>query len=149
MEDNKRECSSDKKLKIRESLAKTRLRRSSQVVKVFECKIVEKRLNKKQREQLEMLFVEGKWFYNHMLNLHKDMSLRDINACSVKEVNHLDKDKNVIHTKLEYISGAEKQAIQARMISNEKAIKTIVKKGLQKHGSLKFKSELNCIPLTN
>lgn len=96
-----------------------------------------------------MLFVEGKWFYNHMLNLHKDMSLRDINACSVKEVNHLDKDKNVIHTKLEYISGAEKQAIQARMISNEKTIRSLVKKGLQKHGNLKFKSELNCIPLTN
>lgn len=47
MEDNKREFSSDKKMKIRESLAKTRLRRSGQVVKVFECKIVEKRLNKK------------------------------------------------------------------------------------------------------
>lgn len=26
-------------------------------------------------------------------------------------------------------------------------ITTLVKKGLQKHGSLKFKSELNCIPL--
>ena len=149
MEDNKREFSSDKKMKIRESLAKTRLRRSGQVVKVFECKIVEKRLNKKQREQLEMLFVEGKWFYNHTLNLHKVLSLRDINACSVKEVERLDKDGNVIHTKLEYISAAEKQAIQAKMISNEKTIRSLVKKGLQKHGNLKFKSELNCIPLTN
>ena len=149
MEDNKRECSSDKKMKIRESLAKTRLRRSSQVVKVFECKIVEKRLNKKQREQLEMLFIEGKWFYNHMLNLHKDLLLRDINACNVKEIDRLDKDRNVIHTKLEHISAAEKQAIQARMISNEKTIKNLIKKGLQKHGGLKFKSELTCIPLTN
>ena len=34
-----------------------------------------------------------------------------------------------------------------RMISNEKTIRTLVKKGLQKHGSLKFKSDLNCIPL--
>lgn len=33
------------------------------------------------------------------------------------------------------------------MISNEKTIKTLVKKGLQTHGGLKFKSELNCIPL--
>ena len=33
------------------------------------------------------------------------------------------------------------------MISNEKTIRTLVKKGLQKHGSLKFKSELSCIPL--
>lgn len=94
-----------------------------------------------------MLFVEGKWFYNHTLNLHKVLSLRDINACSVKEVERLDKDGNVIHTKLEYISAAEKQAIQARMISNEKTIKNLIKNGLQKHGGLKFKSELNCIPL--
>jgi len=34
-----------------------------------------------------------------------------------------------------------------RMISNEKTIRTLVKKGIQKHGSLKFKSELSCIPL--
>ena len=34
-----------------------------------------------------------------------------------------------------------------RMISNEKTIRALVKKGLQKHGSLKFMSELSCIPL--
>lgn len=33
------------------------------------------------------------------------------------------------------------------MISNEKTIKSLVKNGYQKHGSLKFKSEVNCIPL--
>ena len=33
------------------------------------------------------------------------------------------------------------------MISNEMAIKSLVKRGFQKHGGLKFKSELNCIPL--
>lgn len=35
------------------------------------------------------------------------------------------------------------------MISNEQTIKTLVAKGLQKHGSLQFKSELDCIPLKN
>ena len=34
-----------------------------------------------------------------------------------------------------------------RMNQNEKTIATLVKKDLQKHGSLKFKSELACIPL--
>ncbi len=33
------------------------------------------------------------------------------------------------------------------MSQNEKTIVTRVKKGLQKSGSLKFKSELACIPL--
>ena len=33
------------------------------------------------------------------------------------------------------------------MISNERTISTLFKKGLQKHGSLQFKSYFNCIPL--
>ena len=125
----------------------TSLRRQHQVCKVYECKIVEKRLNNKQREELKMLFVEGKWFYNHLLTLHKDSSLRDINVCRIKEVDHFDKDGNTIHSKLEYISAAEKQALQARMISNEMTIKSLVKSGRQKHGKLQYKSELTCIPL--
>lgn len=125
----------------------TTLRRQHQVCKVYECKIVEKRLNSKQREELKMLFVEGKWFYNHLLTLHKDSSLRDINVCRIKEVDHFDKDGNTIHSKLEYISAAEKQALQARMISNEMTIKSLVKSGRQKHGKLQYKSELTCIPL--
>lgn len=42
MANNPKECSSEKKEKIKKSLEKTRLRRSTQVVKNFECKIVEK-----------------------------------------------------------------------------------------------------------
>ena len=94
-----------------------------------------------------MLFVEGKWFYNHLLTLHKDSSLRGINACRIKEVDHFDKDGNLLHSKLEYISAAEKQALQARMISNEMTIKSLVKSGRQKYGKLQYKSELTCIPL--
>lgn len=33
------------------------------------------------------------------------------------------------------------------MISNEKAIRTLVRNSYQKHGGLRFKSEVNCIPL--
>ena len=145
--DNRSVCSEEKRNKIKESIQNTRLKRTMQIVKVFECKIVEKRLNKKQKEELEMLFVEGKWFYNHLLNLHKEKELREINACQVKEVNHFNKEHQKINSRLEYISAAQKQAIQARMISNEMTIKRLIKNGLQKHGNLKFKSELNCIPL--
>ena len=70
--DNKYVCSDEKKSKIRESKRLTSLRRQGQVVKVFECKIVEKRLNKKQKEELERLFLEGKWFYNHVLSMKKN-----------------------------------------------------------------------------
>ena len=145
--DNRFACSDEKKSKIKATKQATTLRRQHQICKVYECKIVEKRLNNKQKEELKMLFVEGKWFYNHLLTLHKDSSLRDINVCRIKEVDHFDKDGNTIHSKLEYISAAEKQALQARMISNEMTIKSLVKSGRQKHGKLQYKSELTCIPL--
>lgn len=145
--DNRLVCSEEKKNKIREAKKLTSLRRASQIVKVYECKIVEKRLNKKQHEELDMLFVEGKWFYNYMLNLHKDQALRNINVCKIKQIDHFDKDRKLIHSNLKYISASQKQAIQSRMISNEMSIKQLVKRGFQKHGQLQFKSELNCIPL--
>ena len=147
MNDNRLECTSEKKLKIKESLAKTRLKRSNQIVKCFECKIVEKRLNNRQREELEMLFVEGKWFYNHVLNLHKGIELGKINTTHIKQIEKFGKDGQKETKDLEYLSAAQKQAILSRMISNEMTIAALVKKGLQKHGKLKFKSELNCIPL--
>ena len=53
-----------------------------------------------------MIFVEGKWFYNHVLKLHEDVKLNDINTTNIKEVIHFDKDKNEIVSKLEYLSAA-------------------------------------------
>lgn len=94
-----------------------------------------------------MLFVEGKWFYNHVLNMKKNgVHLRDINTTHIKTVKHFDKDKNPIETELRYLSSQQKQALVQRMISNEKTIRSLTKNKFQDHGSLQFKSELNCIP---
>lgn len=68
--DNRLKCSDEKKARIKASRYATALRRESQVLKVYECKVVEKRLNKRQKEELERLFLEGKWFYNHVLGIH-------------------------------------------------------------------------------
>ena len=147
-DDNRLVCSDTKKAAIKATRFATASRRQNQVCKIFECKIVEKRLNKKQREQLKLLFVEGKRFYNHVLNLHQNgVSLKDINTTSIKSVDCLTKDKQSMTYDLNVIGSQMKQSIVTRMISNEKTIMTLVKKGLQKHGNLKFKSELNCIPL--
>ena len=147
-DDNRLVCSEKKKVAIKATRIATASRRQNQVCKVFECKIVEKRLNKTQREQLEKLFVEGKRFYNHVLSIHQSgTSLRNINSTSIKEVEHFTKEKEKVSSKLEVIGSQMKQALISRMISNQMTIKTLVKKGLQKHGRLKFKPELNCIPL--
>lgn len=146
--DRRLTCSADKKASIREALLATGMKRQNQVCKVYECKIVEKRLNARQREQLEMLFVEGKWFYNHVLSIHKSGKLlKDINTSHVKSVSHFDKDKNEVSSELQVLSSQQKQAIVTRMISNERTISTLFKRGLQKHGNLQFKSDFSCIPL--
>lgn len=98
-------------------------------VKCYELKIVEKRLNKAQKEQLERLFLEGKWFYNHILSLRDKtgVKLEDINTAKVKEVKHLDKGKNEIVSPLTCLLSQQKQAIVSRMISNEKTIRSLIK----------------------
>lgn len=146
--DNRLQCSDEKKSKIKASKQATALRRQHQVCKVYECKIVEKRLNNKQREELKMLFVEGKWFYNHILSMKKNgIKLNNINTTSIKDVKHFDKDGNEVVSQIQCLSSQQKQAIVARMISNEKTILSLIKNKFQNHGQLQFKSELSCIPL--
>ena len=55
-----------------------------------------------------MLFVEGKWFYNHVINLHQEQQIRllDINTTSIKSVNHFTKDHELVNSELEYLSAA-------------------------------------------
>jgi SOS response regulatory protein OraA/RecX len=85
----------------------------------------------KQKEELERLFVEAKWFYNYVLNLKKkqECKLCEINTTDIKTVTHLDKDKNTIETELQVLSSQQKQKIVSNMISNEKVIRTLVRNG--------------------
>ena len=147
--DKRQVCKAQKKASIRKALLSTASRRKSQVCKVFECKIVEKRLNNKQREELERLFLEGKWFYNNLLSIRQNQHVRltEINTTHIKSVAHLDKDKNMLVDDLTVLTSQVKQAILTRMVSNEKTIVQLVKRGFQKRGSLNFKSEITCIPL--
>ena len=52
-----------------------------------------------------MLFVEGKWFYNYVLNIHQaGIKLKDINTTAIQEVEHFDKDKQKVISKLDVFS---------------------------------------------
>ena len=142
-------CSEAKKARIRETLANTRQKRSGQVGKVFECKVRTKRLNSRQKEQLNRLFLEAKWFYNHVLNMkrNEDIQLRLINPKYIQKVKHFDKDHNEVESELQVLSSHVKQQMISDMISNSKTIISLIKRGYQKLGGLKFKSEVNYIPL--
>ena len=151
MEDTKprvRTCSAEKRVQIVATRRGTALRRKSQTGFVYECKIVEKRLNTRQKEELGRMFAEGKWFYNHVLNLHKGGTpFSQINTGAIKEVVHRDKDKKEITDGLRVLNAQEKQALVDRMSANEKTITSLVKKGLQEKGELHFLREMTCIPL--
>lgn len=79
-----------------------------------------------------MMFLEGKRFYNHILSMKKNLNLKlqDINPSSIYEVDYLDKDNAGHHYVLQYLPSSCKQTIYARMISNEKTIRTLISKGI-------------------
>lgn len=111
--DKRLECSAEKKRALREARLKTKSRRASQLVKTFECKIKTSKLNARQKNELEKLFVEAKWFYNYVLNVKNEnkCNLCDINSTDIKSVIHLDKDRNEIESELELLSSQQKQKI--------------------------------------
>ena len=90
------------------------------------------------REEFERLFLEGKWFYNNLLSIRQEqhVKLTEINTTRIKIVEHLDKDKNKLVDDLTVLTSQVKQAILTRMVSNEKTIAQLVKRGFQKQGSL-------------
>lgn len=106
MSDNRLVCSEDKKRAIRETRLKTKSRRASQVIRTFECKLKTSKLNARQREELEKIFVEAKWFYNYVLNIRNEQecSLNNINSTGIKTVIHLDKDRCEVESELELLS---------------------------------------------
>ena len=127
----KRQHTAEEKTKIKASKDATVKRHAAMSVRVFELKINSKRLNNKQREELNMMFLEGKRFYNFVLSEKKrrEVHLNDIIPTDIYEVISLDKDKNEVKHKLKYLPSHYKQTIHSRMISNQKAIRKLVKRG--------------------
>lgn len=131
---------------IRQTLKETREKRKSQTCRVYKVKVDESKLNKLQREQLKMLFVEGKRFYNHILNWaeNEENDIFKFNKKECKSVLVLNKDKEFEEKPLEYLTSSLKLSIHEHICSSIKTISTLKKKGLQSHGGkLRFKSELN------
>ena len=130
---------------IKNSIRKTRQKRSGQVCRVFKVKIDESKLSSRQVEELKMLFVEAKWFYNWLL-ARKD-KLFEINAQKIKSITKFNKDGVEESVELNYLGSSQKDSIKDGLLSSMKSIKTLVQNGHQKFGKLRFKSEVNSIEL--
>lgn len=137
----------NKNLKIKETLNQTRLKRKNQYCKVFDLKINSKKLNKQQKEDLKMLFVESKWLYNAVLNYCKeDILNKPSNYKLSKIVKVKNKEGNFEDRELKHLAVQSQQALITSIISSIKTLSTLKKKGY-KVGPLKFKSEYNVVHL--
>ncbi|MBR0080170.1 MAG: transposase [Synergistaceae bacterium] len=131
--------------KIREKGKETRLRRQSQICRVFRVKIDFSHLNEIEKTQLKMIFVEAKWLYNDVLTFS---NANEINKYDYKiaTVHGLDKTKQPVIRELKNLSSQMKQSVIQGVKHNMKSL-SAMKKHSRKIGSLKYKSNYESINL--
>ena len=134
-----------KNYRIREHGKLTREKRKCQICRVFRVKIDISHLNEAQRLHLKMLFVEAKRLYNFALTFMID---HDINDFDTKEltVQCLDKDRQLVTHKLEYLSSQMRQSVIQGLKHNVKSLASLREHNHQT-GSLRYKSEYASINL--
>ena len=137
--------SKEKNAQIKATRLATKERRKTQKCFVFSTKIDYRKLNKSQKEQLQMLFVEGKWVYNDIINHLQDNELSSWND-KKKSVMVKQKDGSFVEKPLCYIKASHIQAMRDEVRDSLNSLAEMKKKGY-KVGKLKFKSSCSSIPL--
>jgi putative transposase len=128
---------------IKASLKITIAKRKTQTCRVYELKIDQSHLNQKTQEHLNRLFLEAKWFYNHMLaqddvfNLDFDDKIKEVPVMvnGIFELRHLD-----------CLSSQMKQGLIKRTQDNIIGLHELKENG-HKVGKLRYKSLIQSIPL--
>ena len=136
------------KAKIKASMAETHARRATQVCRVFELKVSVRHNPKDIFTKLTQCFKEAKWVVNDMLSLSnksKDVSLFDYKYTEHKNVVHYDSDKNPIESPITLPSVLHRATIAQKKTDIINLAKA--KKNGHKVGALKFKSQINCLPI--
>ena len=140
--------SEDTKARIRASMSATKARRQTQACRVFELKVSIRHNPKSVFEKLEQCFKEAKWVINDMLALSKDNpdnSMFDYKYTEHKDVVHYDKDKNPVTSSITLPSVLHRATVAQKKTDIVNLAKA-KKKGI-KVGALKFKSQVNCLPI--
>lgn len=128
--------------RIKNTLKETRLKRQTQRCNVLELKIDYSHLNAEAKEQLKMLFVEAKWFYNFILSQENPFQF------DYKTINVMIKNKFGIFEErtLTVLPAKCRQVILQLLKQNIYSLSKLKKKG-KNVGKLKFKSSYNSIDL--
>lgn len=140
--------SKDTKARIREAISETRARRQTQVCRVFELKVSIRHNPKEVFTKLAQYFKEAKWVINDMLSLSQkseDTSLFNYKYTEHKNVIHYDKDKNPVESPITLPSVLHRATVAQKRTDIVNLAKA-KKKGI-KVGALRFKSEVNCLPI--
>ena len=135
-----------KNARIKSSLYETKAKRAEQVCRTFTVKIQRNKLSKRKQECLHMMFVEGKWLYNAVLNHYNnggDLSKYDTKSNTVM---HYDRDNKPVISEMNHISSQMKQSIVAFISQNLRGLRKRKMNG-SNVGSLRYKTELNTIRL--
>ena len=135
----------EKNTKIKATLLATKKRRETQKCFIFSTKIDYRKLNRLQKEQLRMLFVEAKWVYNDIINHLQDNELSTWND-KKKSVMVKQKDGSFVEKPLCYIKASMMQALHDKVGDDMSSLSAKKRKGY-KVGRLKFKTSYNSIPL--
>ena len=140
--------SEDTKAKIRASMSTTKARRQTQVCRVFEIKVSIRHNPKETFQKLAQCFKEAKWVINDMLSLSKDNpdnSMFDYKYTEHKEVTHYDKDRNPVTSTITLPSVMHRATVAQKKTDIVNLAKS--KARGRKIGALKFKRQVDCIPI--
>jgi len=134
----------DKNESIHQAMITTHNKRKNQVCKTYKVKIDESSLSSIQKEQFTRMFLEAKWLWNDILNWsnlseeNTPFNYKITKTVKVKlpKGSFEERELTTIHSQM-------RQEVQKQICSNIKTLSTLKKKGIQKPGLIKFKSEIN------
>lgn len=129
---------------IRRKGSETRVRRKNQTARVFELKLDKSKISNQKTGNLKRLFLEGKWFTNHIIakGITDCVSYTDykVDKVNIKVGDKFEeRDLNVLPSQM-------KQYIIKRLQSNVKTLQKLDKKG-RKTGKIRYRKALHSMPL--
>jgi putative transposase len=135
-----------KGLKVKATMRRNKERRKELGVAVYQLKVDESHLSKSVRRSLEKMFLEAKWLYNSVLNnkaFEYDASLKNV---GVYVFNKETEKCDILEERPLTLGSQIKQSIVKRACQNIINLSKTKKSG-KSIGKLKFKKEVNCVPL--
>lgn len=136
----------EKNESIRQAMISTHNKRKSQVCKTYRVKLDMSALSALQKEQLTRMFLEAKWLWNDIINWSSlSEENTPFNYTIGKTVQVKLPTGAFEERQLTTIQSQMKQEVQKQICSNIKTLAKLKKKGIQRPGLVKFKSEVNKI----